>query len=42
MKNVKHTQLLGLASHSSGHLLPSLQSATPIQTECSDEGGYKQ
>ncbi len=37
---VKHTQLL--ASHSSGRLLPSLQSATPIQTEHSDEEGYKQ
>uniref|UniRef100_A0A673J5E0 Double C2-like domains, beta n=1 Tax=Sinocyclocheilus rhinocerous TaxID=307959 RepID=A0A673J5E0_9TELE len=31
-----HTQLL--ANHSSGHLLPSLQSATPILTERSDEG----
>ncbi len=28
-----------LANHSSGCLLPGLQSATPIQTECSDEGG---
>ncbi len=26
-------------NYSSGHLLKSLQSATPIQTECSDEGG---
>ncbi len=34
---VKNTQLL--ANHSSGHLLPSLQSSTPIQTERSDEGG---
>ncbi len=35
---VKHKQLL--ANHSSGRLLPSLQSATtPIQTERSDEGG---
>ncbi len=31
-----------LANHSSGRLLPSLQSATYIQTECSDEGGQKQ
>ncbi len=34
---VKHTQLI--ANHSSGQLLPSLQSTTPIQTERSDEGG---
>ncbi len=32
----EHTQLL--ANHSSGHLLSSLQSAIPIQTERSDEG----
>ncbi len=25
------------SNHSSGHLVLSLQSATPIQTECSDE-----
>ncbi len=37
MRNVKHTQLL--ANHSSGRLLPSLQSSTPIQTEPSDGGG---
>ncbi len=36
MYAVKHTQLL--VNHSSGRLLPSLQSATPIQTERSDEG----
>ncbi len=34
---LKHTQLL--ANHSSEHLLPSLQSVTPIKTECSDGGG---
>ncbi len=28
-----------LANHSSGRLLPSLQSTTPIQTKHSDEGG---
>ncbi len=37
MRNVKHTQLL--ANHSSGRLLPSLQSSTPIQTDPSDWGG---
>ncbi len=37
---VKHTQLL--ANHNSGCLLLSLQSATPIQTERSDEWGQKQ
>ncbi len=36
MYTVTHTQLL--ANHSSGRLLPSLQSSTPIQTERSDEG----
>ncbi len=33
---LSHTQLL--ANHSSGRLLPSLQSSTPIQTERFDEG----
>ncbi len=32
----EHTQLL--ANHSSGHLLSSLQSAIPIQTERSERG----
>ncbi len=36
----KHTQLL--ANHSSGRLLLSLQSSTPVQTKRSDEGGQKQ
>ncbi len=36
MYAVKHTELV--ANHSSGRLLLSLQSATPIQTERSDEG----
>ncbi len=39
MYAVKHTQLL--ANHSSGCLLQSLQSSTPIQTERSDEGVRK-
>ncbi len=37
MLAVKHTQLL--ANHTGGHLLPSLQATTSIQTERSDEGG---
>ncbi len=36
MQAVKHIQLL--ANHSSGCLLLSLQSSTPLQTERSDEG----
>ncbi len=31
-----------VANHTSGRLLPSLQSATPIQTKRFDEGGQKQ
>ncbi len=37
MHAIKHTQLL--ANHSSGRLLLSLQSTTPVQTERSDERG---
>ncbi len=36
--SVKDTDTQVLANQSSGRLLPSLQSATPIQTKRSDEG----
>lgn len=37
LKMLKYAKLL--ANHTSGLILPNLQSATPIQTVCFDEGG---
>ncbi len=39
MRNVRCQTYTAISNHSSGHLFPSLQSATPTQTEHYVEGG---